>query len=98
MNTNNDVKWRRFIVPKKVEQIIDHLFIEYLSMKLNEYDHRFSGAETQEFQVHFVAQTKLTLSQRVGTIPYMMTTVIVRWDTVSRPQFANQMRPSRRSI
>jgi len=27
MNTNNDVKWRRFIVLKKVEQINDHLFI-----------------------------------------------------------------------
>jgi len=27
VNTNNDVKWRRFIVPKKVEQINDHLFI-----------------------------------------------------------------------
>jgi len=27
MNTNNDAKWR-FIVPKKVEQIIDHLFID----------------------------------------------------------------------
>jgi len=28
MNTNNDVKWRRFIVPKKVEQINDHLFTD----------------------------------------------------------------------
>jgi len=28
MNTNNDVKRRRFIVPKKVEQINDHLFID----------------------------------------------------------------------
>jgi len=28
MNTNNDVKWRRFIVTKKVEQINDHLFID----------------------------------------------------------------------
>jgi len=28
MNTNNGVKWRRFIVPKKVEQINDHLFID----------------------------------------------------------------------
>jgi len=28
MNTNKDVKWRRFIVPKKVEQINDHLFID----------------------------------------------------------------------
>jgi len=28
MNTNNAVKWRRFIVPKKVEQINDHLFID----------------------------------------------------------------------
>jgi len=28
MNTNNGVKWRRFIVPKKIEQIIDHLFID----------------------------------------------------------------------
>jgi len=28
MNTNNGVKWRRFIVPKKVEQINDKLFID----------------------------------------------------------------------
>jgi len=28
MNTNNDVKWRRFMVPKKVEHINDHLFID----------------------------------------------------------------------
>jgi len=28
MNTNNDVKWRRFIVPKKVKQINDYLFID----------------------------------------------------------------------
>jgi len=27
VNTNNGVKWRGFIVPKKVEQINDHLFI-----------------------------------------------------------------------
>jgi len=27
MNTNNGVNWRRFIVPKKVEKINDHLFI-----------------------------------------------------------------------
>jgi len=27
MNTNNGVKWRRFIVPKKVEQINEYLFI-----------------------------------------------------------------------
>jgi len=27
MNTNKGVKWRRFIVPKKVEQINDYLFI-----------------------------------------------------------------------
>jgi len=32
MNTNNGMKWRRFIVPKKVEQINDHLFIDtYMS-------------------------------------------------------------------
>jgi len=30
MNTNNGVKWRRFIVPKKDEQINDHLFIDTL--------------------------------------------------------------------
>jgi len=36
MNTNNDVKWRRFIVPKKVEQINDHLFIDtYKSNNIN---------------------------------------------------------------
>jgi len=28
MNTNNEVEWRRFIVPKKVEQINDNLFID----------------------------------------------------------------------
>jgi len=28
VNTNNGVKWRRFIVPKKVEQINDYLFID----------------------------------------------------------------------
>jgi len=28
MKTNYDVKWRKFIVPKKVEQINDHLFID----------------------------------------------------------------------
>jgi len=27
VNTNKGVKWRRFIAPKKVEQINDHLFI-----------------------------------------------------------------------
>jgi len=27
VNTNNGVKLRRFLVPKKVEQINDHLFI-----------------------------------------------------------------------
>jgi len=27
MNTNKEVEWRRFIVPKKVEQINDHLLI-----------------------------------------------------------------------
>jgi len=28
MNTNKEVEWRRFIVPKKVKQINDHLFID----------------------------------------------------------------------
>jgi len=28
VNTNNGVKWRRFIGPKKVEKINDHLFID----------------------------------------------------------------------
>jgi len=28
VNTNNGVQWRRFIVPKKVEQMNDHLFID----------------------------------------------------------------------
>jgi len=28
MNTNKEVKWRRFILPKKVEQINNHLFID----------------------------------------------------------------------
>jgi len=28
VNKNNGVKWRRFIVPKKVEQNNNHLFID----------------------------------------------------------------------
>jgi len=28
VNTNNGVKWRRFIVPEKVEKINDHFFID----------------------------------------------------------------------
>jgi len=28
VNTNNGVKWRRFIVPKTVEKINDHIFID----------------------------------------------------------------------
>jgi len=28
MNTNNGVKWRRFKMPKKVEQINDQLFMD----------------------------------------------------------------------
>jgi len=49
VNTNNGVKWRRFIIPKKVEQVNDHLFIDtYKSnnmkigvndMTVNEYHH-----------------------------------------------------------
>jgi len=35
VNTNNGVKWRSFIVPKKVEQINDYLFIDtYKSNKI----------------------------------------------------------------
>jgi len=36
VNTNNGVKWKRFIVPKKVEQINDLLFIDtYKSNNIN---------------------------------------------------------------
>jgi len=28
MKTNKEVEWGRFIVPKKVEQINDHLFLD----------------------------------------------------------------------
>jgi len=36
MNTNKEVEWRRFIVPKKVEEINDHLFIDtYKSNNIN---------------------------------------------------------------
>jgi len=35
MNMNNGVKWRRFIVPRNVEQNNDHLFIDkYKSQNL----------------------------------------------------------------
>jgi len=33
MNKNNGVKWRRFIVPKNVEQINDHLLMIAIVMK-----------------------------------------------------------------
>jgi len=33
VNTNKGVKWRRFIVPKKFENIYDYLFID--TYKLN---------------------------------------------------------------
>jgi len=35
MNTNKEVEWRRFIAPKKVEQINDHLFIDTSVYKSN---------------------------------------------------------------
>jgi len=36
MNANKGVKWRRFTVPKKVEQINDHLLIDtYKSNNIN---------------------------------------------------------------
>jgi len=36
MNTNNGVKWRRFNVPTKFQQINDHLFIDtYKSNDIN---------------------------------------------------------------
>jgi len=36
MNTNKEVEWMRFIGPKKVEQINDHLFIDtYKSNNIN---------------------------------------------------------------
>jgi len=35
LKTNNGVKWRWFIVSKKVEQINDYLFIDYKSNKIN---------------------------------------------------------------
>jgi len=35
LNTNKSVKWRRFIVPQKFEQINDYLFIDtYKSNKI----------------------------------------------------------------
>jgi len=37
MNSNNGVKWRRFIVPEKDEQINDHLCIDmYKSNNIND--------------------------------------------------------------
>jgi len=46
VNTNNGVKWRRFIVPKKVEQIIDHLFIDtYRSNNIGVNDRTVNDSE-----------------------------------------------------
>jgi len=66
MNTNNDVKWRRFIVPKKVEQINDHLFIDkkrYQVMPL---------VASKAFHTLRILQTRLRhgyLLQGKGTVP-----------------------------
>jgi len=35
VNTNNGMKWRRFIVPKKIEQINDYSFIDTTYMSNN---------------------------------------------------------------
>jgi len=48
MNTNNSVKWRRFIAPKKVEKINDHSFIDtYKSnnIKIGENDMTVNDSE-----------------------------------------------------
>jgi len=46
MNTNEEVEWRKFIVPKKVEQIIDHLFIDTytVSTEINVWSTKFQLA------------------------------------------------------
>jgi len=36
MNTNKEVEWRRFIVPKKVEQTNDYLFIDTYKLGVND--------------------------------------------------------------
>jgi len=49
MNTNNDVNWRRFIVPRKVEQINDLLVIDTyksISIQIGVNDMTVNASET----------------------------------------------------
>jgi len=48
VNANNGVKWRRFIVPKKFEQINDYLFIdtyELNNIKVGVHDMKVNDSE-----------------------------------------------------
>jgi len=68
MNTNNDVKWRRFIVPKKVEQINDHLFIDtylYDQLLINGFVHN-------QFFIAFLALIGLIWVIYVHDIEYTL--------------------------
>jgi len=60
VNTNNGVKWRRFIglVPKKVEQINDHL----VSLC-------FAGQNIGSRSMLFVKSGFIKISNTIGVIP-----------------------------
>jgi len=48
MNTNKGMKWRRFTVPKKVEQINDYLFIytyKSINIKIGVNDMTMNNSE-----------------------------------------------------
>jgi len=57
MNTNNGVKWRRFIVPKKVEHINYHLFIDTYksnSIKIGVNDMTVNVAEMRLYYLLYI--------------------------------------------
>jgi len=54
MNTNKEVEWRRFIVPKKVEQINDHLFIDTYLLSINTQSHRVRVRLLKDFVFGFI--------------------------------------------
>jgi len=65
VNTNNGVKWRRFIVPKKVEQINDHLFMDtYKSNNIKKWSKKY-----RRYNMHIYTLTYL-ISQPSFSLVY----------------------------
>jgi len=84
MNTNNGVKWRRYIVPKQVEQIINHLFIDTYKSKKNIKIMTVNDSEMC-VRVAVVVRMRLTSTrhQLLVHIPFHCWTLTIVRDTLN---------------